>query len=326
VQRRRTAVGLPVGVVLKFFDDQGSYLAVIVTYYAFVAIFPLLLITSSVLGLLLQGNPQLEKEVLESALREFPIVGTQLATPQGLQGSTAAIVVGSITAVYGVLGLGQALQNAVHVIWGVPRNERPDPFRGRLRSGALLSLAGLAVISFASLTVLAGSQATLPGDVATGMDWFVSLGSIIVVTALLTICLRPGTSPRPPLRKIVPGALFTAIGWHLLERLGGIYVNHVLARTSEINSVFAFTLGLIGLIYAASVIAMFGAEVNAVAAHRLYPRSLRAVFTDAAELTDADRRAYTMYAKAQRHKQSERIKVTFEPPSPAPTDTDAGAA
>ena len=38
---------MPIGVVYKFADDQGGYLAAVLTYYAFVAIFPMLLIASS---------------------------------------------------------------------------------------------------------------------------------------------------------------------------------------------------------------------------------------------------------------------------------------
>lgn len=315
VQRRRKRLGFPLAVVYKFFDDQGSYLAVIVTYYAFIAIFPMLLISSSVLGFVLQGNEDLKNAVLQSALKEFPIVGTQLASPQGLQGSTAAVIIGTLAAVYGVIGLGQAGQNAVNVIWGVPRNGRPNPFRGRLRSGALLSLAGFTVLSFATLTVLAGSR--MSGEVANSMGWLVSIGSILVLTAMMTLCLRPGVKPRPAFRQIVPGAFLTALGWHMLERLGGIYVEQVLAKASEVNGVFALTLGLIGLIYTASVIAVIGAELNSVIAHRLYPRSLLALFTDSAtDLTPADHRAYAMYAQAQRHKAAETINVTFGPYEP----------
>lgn len=300
-------------MVYKFFDDQGSYLAVIVTYYAFAAIFPMLLISSSVLGFVLQGNEDLKNAVLQSALKEFPIVGTQLATPQGLQGSTTAVIVGTLAALYGIIGLGQAVQNAVNVTWGVPRNHRPNPFRGRLRSGALLALAGLTVLSFATLTVLAGSQGWVAGGVAKDMGWLVSIGSVLVLTAMLSLVLRPGRRPRPQIRKVLPGAFFTAVGWHLLERLGGVYVNDVLAKASEVNSVFALTLGLIGLIYAASVIAVIGAELNSVIVHKLYPRSLLALFTDSAvDLTPADHRAYAMYAQAQRHKSTETIDVTFE--------------
>ena len=91
-QRKHPVLGMPLAVTYKFFDDQGNYLAAILTYYAFIAIFPLLLIASSVLGFVLQGDDELRKNLLDSALSQFPIVGTQLGRPEGLQGSTSATV------------------------------------------------------------------------------------------------------------------------------------------------------------------------------------------------------------------------------------------
>ncbi len=35
-QRRHGWLGLPLGVIYKFFDDRGPYLAALITYYAFV--------------------------------------------------------------------------------------------------------------------------------------------------------------------------------------------------------------------------------------------------------------------------------------------------
>jgi uncharacterized BrkB/YihY/UPF0761 family membrane protein len=101
--------------------------------------------------------------------------------------------------------------------------------------------------------------------------------------------------------------------WQLLQAVGGAYVSHVIARATEINAVFAIVLGLIALLYIASVMAVIGLEINVVIARRLYPRALLTPFTDAVELTEADRRAYADYAKAQRHKGFERVRVTFRP-------------
>jgi hypothetical protein len=58
--------------------------------------------------------------------------------------------------------------------------------------------------------------------------------------------------------------------------------------------------------------AVIGLEVNVVANLRLYPRALLTPFTDAVELTEADRRAYDSYAKAQRHKGFQRVDVHFD--------------
>jgi uncharacterized BrkB/YihY/UPF0761 family membrane protein len=101
--------------------------------------------------------------------------------------------------------------------------------------------------------------------------------------------------------------------WQGLQSLGGAYVGHVIAKASDMNAVFALVLGLLALLYIASVMAVIGLEVNVVLARRLFPRALLTPFTDAVDLTDADRRAYADYAKAQRHKGFQRVRVTFQP-------------
>ncbi len=85
-QRKHPVISFPIAVVYKYFDDQGPYLAAIIAYYAFIAIFPLLLLGSSILGFVLQDNPDLRKQLLDSALSQFPIIGTQLGQTTGPQG------------------------------------------------------------------------------------------------------------------------------------------------------------------------------------------------------------------------------------------------
>ena len=89
----------------------------------------------------------------------------------------------------------------------------------------------------------------------------------------------------------------------------------------DLNAVFALVLGLIGLIYIASSMAVIGIELNVVLARRLWPRALLTPFTDDVELTEADRRAYEDYAKAQRHKGFQRVRVSFRD---HPDDEDDG--
>jgi hypothetical protein len=65
--------------------------------------------------------------------------------------------------------------------------------------------------------------------------------------------------------------------------------------------------------------AMLGLEVNVVLAKRLYPRALLTPFTDAVELTEADKTVYREYAQAQRHKGFEQVQVSFDD-RPKPPD------
>ena len=108
VQRRRPAVGFPLAVLYKYFDDQGGYLAALIAYYAFVSLFPLLLLLSTVLGLVLVGHPGLQEQVLHSALSQFPVIGDQLGQPHRLGGGVGGLVIGGVGALYGGLGVAQA--------------------------------------------------------------------------------------------------------------------------------------------------------------------------------------------------------------------------
>lgn len=312
-QQRHPVVGFPLAVVYKFVDDQGNYLAAGITYFAFVAIFPLLLIASSVLGFLLQGDPELEKQVLDSALSQFPIVGEQLGRPEGLSGSTSAVVVGALAALYGATGLAQAGQNAMNVAWSVPRHKRPNPLLGRLRSLALLTLAGLGLMVVTLSTTLASNVSVLGAEVGVVFDSLLRLASVLLSGAVLAVLFRFATASGLTVRGALPGALTVSLLWHVLQWFGGVFVENVVTKVSSMNAVFALVLGLVALIYVAAVIAVLGAEVNVVRARRLYPRALLTPFTDDVELTTADRRAYAHYAKAQRHKGFEEVHVTFAP-------------
>jgi YihY family inner membrane protein len=310
-QRRFTPVAFPLGVIYKFFDDQGNYLAAIVTYYAFIAIFPLLLLGSSILGFLLQSHPSLQEEVLNSALRQFPIIGDELGRKE-LHGSTGGIVVGALTATYGAMGLGQAIQNTVNIAWSVPRNSRPNPILLRLRSLVLLATAGFAVAGVSVLATVGAHTDVIGSKGSSWLGWLIQLGSFLIIGSMLTLLFRLATTRDHPLKNAAPGAFTLALMWQTLQWIGAYYVQHVIQATSGMNQTFALVLGLMGLIYIASVMGVLGIEVNVVLARRLWPRALLTPFTDRVDLTEADRRAYAGYALMQRHKGFQTVAVTFD--------------
>ncbi len=129
MHRRIPCWGSPLAVLYKFVDDQGSYLAALITYYGFLSLFPLLLLMTSMLGFVLGGDAHLQQRVLNSTLSQFPVIGSQLGDPKGLRGSGAGLVIGLLGAVYGGLGVAQAGQNATNTAWHMPRNNRPNPIR-----------------------------------------------------------------------------------------------------------------------------------------------------------------------------------------------------
>jgi uncharacterized BrkB/YihY/UPF0761 family membrane protein len=299
-----------------------------VTYYAFVAIFPLLLLGTSILGFFLQGNADLEQRLLDSALAQFPVIGEQLRQPEGLQGSTAGVVIGGLVALYGALGLGQSLQNALNIAWSVPRNKRPNPFKLRLKSLGLLLTAGLAVLALSIFSTLASSTEVFGGSVSS-YRWPIVVGTVAIVTTVFAVLFQFGVAHSHDFRAALPGALTVALLWQTLQYLGTVYVTRVLTETSGImNETFGLVLGLIGILYFAAVMGVLGIEVNVVLAHRLYPRALLTPFTDNVDLTEADKRAYADYVLAQRHKGFEHVEVTFgddAPTVPIRIDDEAAA-
>jgi YihY family inner membrane protein len=313
-QRRTTFLGLPIGILYKYFDDQGNYLAATITYYAFIAIFPLLLLATSIFGFVLQGNPELQQEVLDSALSQFPIIGDELGRPDGMQGSTAGIIVGSLAALYGSLGLGQSIQNALNVAWAVPRAKRPNALLLRLKSLVLLFAAGLSVFALTVVTALGTQTEVFTPSVDITIRWGIRLLTVLLMGALLTGLFRLASATRHHIGRAAPGGFFVAIMWSVLQYVSGLYVSGVIAGTDGMNQTFALVLGLIGLIFAASVIGVLGMEINAVLALRLWPRSLRSIVSDSPMLTDADRRAYAGYVNSQRHKSGQKVEVSFPDP------------
>ncbi len=310
-QRRHPVLGFPIAVFYKYFDDQGPFQAATLTYYAFAAIFPLMLLGTSILGLVLRGQPDLQEVLLDSALSQFPIIGDELGHPAGLQGSVTGITVGSLAALYGTLGLGQSLQNLQHLAWGVPRNSRPNPILSRVKTVGLLIVAGTALLAVSVLSALI-SNTDVFVRLGSRDRWLVSAITVLVVGTFLTLLFRfAATGRHPTMRSSAPGAFTLAVLWQFLQILGTEYVNKVLVNTSSMTKTFGLVLGLLGFIYIGAMMAALATEVNVVLTLRLYPRALLTPFTDHIVPTDADRRAYTMYARMQRHKDFETIRVTW---------------
>jgi inner membrane protein YhjD len=311
-QRRHPAAGFPIAVLYKFADDDGHFLAALITYYGFLALFPLLLLLSTVLGLVLRGNPELQHQVFDSALRELPVIGPQLGNPEHLGGGVTGLIVGTLVALYGGTGLGQALQHTMNTAWAVPRNSRPDPIRARGRSLLLLCGLGLLVVGSTVLSTLGSGTATYGRGLSGGLHVLLTIAAVIVNAGVFVLGFRWTTARRLTIGQVAPGALAAAVVWQLLQSFGGIYVTHVVKGASAVNAVFALVLGLMAFIYLAATALVLCVEVNVVRVGHLHPRALLTPFTDDVELTSGDEQVYAKAARAQRAKGFQRVDVHFD--------------
>jgi uncharacterized BrkB/YihY/UPF0761 family membrane protein len=305
-QRRHPVGGLPIAVGKKFGEDRASSLAVLIAYYAFVSLFPLLLAFVSILGFVLEDNPDLRADVVDSALARIPVLGSELSgRVQPLTGSGIALAVGLGGAVWAGLGVTVALGRAFAEIADVPRLEQPRGLAARARGLALLAILGALLIASTAATGLA-----VGGGIAPSAERVAAVAGAVIVNGLALLTVFALLSPRPRrLRRLAPGVALATAGTLVLQALGGWFVDHAIADASAVYGTFAIVIGLLSWFLLGSHLLVMAAELNAVLAWRLWPRSL------AGDLEPADRRAFARFAESTRMDERERIAVGF---------TDAG--
>jgi membrane protein len=300
-QQRAPGIAFVAAVIKKFGDDQAGQLAALIAYYGFVSLFPLLLVFVTVLGFVLQGDPGLQRRILDGALGQVPLVSDQLKL-HSLKGSAAGLAIGAAGSLLAGLGITNATQNAFNRIWHVPFKDRPNFLVARLRGLRMLAVLGtMSIVSTVAAGFVGTSSHSAP-DVIAGIVVAFAFNLALFMTAFKLL-----TAVEVSWRDLLPGVIVAAVFWQLLQHLGGYYVDHELKRTGPLYGVFALVLGLLALLYAGAQLTMFAAEINVVRRRRLWPRSF---FSD--PLLAADERALTSSAEVEERVEEENVEVTFD--------------
>ena len=300
-QQRHGPTAFIFAVVKKFSDDRGGSLAALLTYYGFLAIFPLLLVLVTALRILLRNNVTLQHDLLNSALADFPIVGTQIRKNlHGLPGEGIGLVVGLVVLLWGSMGVAQAGQHAMAEVWNVPVRSRPG-FLPRLgRSILVLLIIGTGVIGGATLTSFVAGHSLL-------LELAAFLLGVLVNGLVYLGAFRALTPKAVPTRDLRLGALIGGAAWTVLQAVGGYLIARQLRHSSELYGFFAIVLGLMAWLVLAAQLSLYSAEINVVRARRLWPRSLTPP-----PLTRADRKAWRDMATAGERRDEEHITVEFD--------------
>ena len=307
-QQRHALLGFPLAVRQKFAEDQGGFLAASVTYYAFFSIFPLLLVFVTLLGYALQGDPDLQRRVLDSAFADFPVIGPQLkSNVHSLHGSAVALAVGIGVAVWAGTGVALALENALDHIWGVPIRRRANPLLARLRA-----LVWIAVLGGVTLIGTVLGSASAIANYATAARAAALVISLAINIVVFLAVFRVLTSHAPSWRDVLPGALVAALAWEALQLAGGYIVDHQVRHASSTYGVFAIVIGLLSWLYLAANVTLLSAEINVVLRRRLWPRSFSLITEQ--PLTPGDEHALRQRAQVEERRSDEDVDVAFEQP------------
>lgn len=309
-QQRHSFPAFAFAVFKKFGDDQAGNLVALLTYFAFLATFPLLLALSAILGLVLKGNPSLQASIQTSALAEFPIIGTQLSSQVGLSSlghSTPALIIGILGAILGGRGLANALQNAQNTLWNVPKIDRPGFPSNYLRSLGLLGLLGVGTIVTTAAAWLVGASHLL-GFTGMSIKILASALSTAIGIGLFFAAFRIAAAKIVATRDLILGAIVSSVVWQILLSLAGIIISHDLKRAQAIAGFFGVVLGLLAWFGLQATAIVYAIEADVVRAHHLWPRSIVQP-----PLTQADKDYLLEAVAVEKRRSEQKITVEFTP-------------
>lgn len=269
-QQKHPALAFPIAVIKKFGDDDAGYQAALITYYGFLSLFPLLLVATSVVGILSLGNSTIEQEIMQSVQSYFPVIGEQLS--RNIQASTEsgiALVVGLVLAFYGARGGADAFRKAMYHIWDIPKKKRTGFPLNIIKSMAMTSVGGLGLLAAALLSASASGL----GRLFVFKVLSLGVGFLFLVPTFFFLYSTSLPEHRATRRDVLFNAVISSVGVIILQALGGWLIANQLKTLSPLYGTFALVLGLLFWIYVQALVVLYTSEVTIVRKHNYWPRS-----------------------------------------------------
>ena len=301
-QQRHTPAAFVFGVIKKYGDDNAGQMAASLSHSAFVSLFPLLLVLTTLLGIVAAGNPGLRHTIISAAAGQFPVISNQLQhnLHELRRASYVGLVIGLLAALWGSSGLAQSGIYTMVRVWNLPGPQRPGYWQRLGRAGLFLLVLAAGV----GVTTLLTSFGTFVSNSAL-MTVLAELLAVAANVGMYVVGFRVLTPKSVPIRKLLPGAVLAGIGWTILLAAGTVLVRHYL-HSDSVYGIFAIVLSLVAWIYLVVEVTIYSAEVNVVLARRLWPRSIVQP-----PLTGADRKALALFPLAERRRHEQRVAVTY---------------
>lgn len=255
----------------EFRADNLTDLAAALTYYGVLAIFPMLIVLVSLLGLighsatqplvenLAKVAPGPAKEIFTSAIRNI----------QKSQGAAGVLLIaGLAVSLWSASSYIAGFMRASNVIWDV-REGRPVwktiPLRlaVTLITVLLLTLSAIAVIVTGSLARQVGGVIGVSSGAVTA--WDIAKWPVMVLFVSLMLSILYFASPnvrQPGFRWVTPGGIFAVLLWILVSAAFALYV----ANFSSYNKTYGALGGVVAFLvwlWITNVVILLGAELNA---------------------------------------------------------------
>jgi membrane protein len=251
-------------------DNLGD-LAAALTYYGVLAIFPMLIVLVSLLGLI---GPSVTQSLIHNLSKAAPSDARSIFTNaiNNIQAhrSTAGVlfIVGLATALWSASSYVAAFMRASNVVWDVEEGRpiyKTIPLRLAVTTGTvlLLTLAAVAVVFTGGLAQQVGNVIGVGGSAVTVWDiakWPVLL---LVVAFILAILYWAGPNVRQPgFRWVTPGGVLAVTLWVLASGAFAFYVANFSSYNKTYGALTSVVIFLVWL-WITNTVILLGAEVNA---------------------------------------------------------------
>lgn len=304
-QQSHKSFAFTYGVIKKYDEDGGGYQAALLTYYGFLALFPLLLVATSILQIFLHSHPEVKTDILKYATQYFPIIGEQLQTNiKTINGAGFALAIGVLLTLWGAKGIADVFQYSMNHIWQIPKVRRPGFPRAAFKSIIIIFIGGVAIIIAAFLS---GFAASLDKGIFSRIIPIII--SVTMLFAVFWFIFKLGLAYSSHISKKVlfVSAITAAVGIQTLQVIGGYLITHELGKLTNAYGAFAVALGLLFYIYLQARIIIYAIEVGSVYGKKLWPRSITQD-----KLTHADEIAIKDFAKKEKVVIPQDIRVGFK--------------
>jgi membrane protein len=266
--KQNRAIAFVLSIQKRFSDDGGGNLAASLTYFAFLSLFPLLLVAASAMGFVLADDPAAQARLARKLAGSIPGLGELLGDNVSalVDARGTAGIVGLLGALWSGTGLARA---ASFTLGRVSRKPEKGNFI-QTNLWAIGSTIGLGLLAL----VATGVGAALPA-VALSAAAGAALGVLGVVLGfaldilLFTACYRVLNRSLPrPITHVWRGALIPAVGWTALKFIGSWYAERTVSGSTAVFGAFASVVGILVILYLVARLFVYGAEVNAVLRER----------------------------------------------------------
>lgn len=252
---RLPVIGRIIDVQDRYGEIRGNNLAAAVTFQSFVALLPLLVVVIAVVGWISaeSGTNVAGRIISEVGLTGDAAIAISDAVEAAEESRKTASVIGFVSLLWSGLGLVAALQYAFNQAWQVEERGIRDRAFGMLwLVGAALLFLGAA----ATTTVLRW----LPGVLAP-VGILVAV-AVNIVLWLWTMKVLPNI--RVSWRRLVPGAIFGAVGLEALKAVGAFYVPNAVTKSSQLYGSLGIVLAVLAWLFFFGRLIVYAAVLNVV--------------------------------------------------------------